>query len=215
MRHRGPGETERGGTARGALARLRAHRLSSLGLLICAAVLACTACLGTLPNDRATRDVVLAPGDALDLPLHEHHAHWLMRDLPRWCGAAEARWGGDPEDRAVLTARAVRFRDETAAARALDKLTPEYLALAFRDRIEEGPTPIDYPARLPGDEAKASTYRVRLPPEDAQFKLYGEYIAVRSGKALIVAENIGLRPEELVPTIVTMVEAAAGAQKGC
>src|SRR5215208_7707692 len=192
----------------GALSRLGASALAC-------ALMACAGCLGTLPNDRATRDVVLAPGEALGLPLHEQHAHWLMRDLPRWCSAAEARWGGDPEDRAVLTARAVRFRDETAAARALDKLTPEYLALAFRDRIEEGPTPIDFPAHLPGDEAKASTYRVRLPPEDAQFKLYGEYIAVRSGKALILTESIGLPPDELVPTLGAMVEAAAGAQKGC
>jgi hypothetical protein len=172
-------------------------------------------CLGALPHDRATAQVVRAPGDVLDLPLHTQRPHWLMRDLPRWCAAAEARWGGDPGDRAFLSARAVRFRDETAAARALDKLTPEYLALAFRDRIAEGPRPVDYPARLPGDEAKVSEYRVLMPPEDADFELYGLYTAVRSGNVLILTENIGVQPEELVPTLEAMVRAARGAQQGC
>ena len=193
---------------------IMAVRRALVGLFLGTA-LAAAACLGTLPRDRATREVVESPGEVLDLPLHEQRAHWLMRDLPRWCGAAEARWGGDPGDAGVLTARAVRFRDENAATRALDKLTPEYLALAFRDRIEEGPTPVDYPAPLPGDEAKANSYRVRLPPEDADFKLYGQYVAVRTGKALIITESIGLPPEQLVPAIATMVRAAEDAQGGC
>lgn len=171
-------------------------------------------CLGRLPHDRATRDVVTAPGQALNLPLHEQRTHWLMRDLPRWCGAAEARWGGDPADRAVLTARAVRFRDENAAARALDKLTPEYLALAFRDRIADGPVPAAYPVPLPGDEAKADTYTVRLPP-DVPLKLTGEYVAVRTGKAIVLTESIGLPPEQLVPALDAMVRAAREAQGGC
>jgi len=182
--------------------------------VLAAALLA--GCLGSLPHDRPTRSVVLAPGAAFDLPLHESRPHWLMRDLPRWCGAAEARWGGDPEDRAVLTTRAVRFRDDNAAARALDKLTPEYLAIVFRDRIAGGPTPVDYPMPLPGDEAKADEYDVRLPPDlAAQLRLTGQFLAVRSGKALILTESIGLPPDELVPAVERMIEVAATAQDGC
>ncbi|MGH2586306.1 MAG: hypothetical protein ACRDJE_15440 [Dehalococcoidia bacterium] len=183
------------------------------------AATALSACLGGLPHDSATHTVVTAPGEVLDitdLPLHDDRDHWLMRDLPRWCGAAEARWGGNPDDRAVLTARAVRFRDEVAAMRALDKLTPEYLALTFRDRISGGPWPVDYPAALPGDEAKANEYDVRLPPDvAAQLQLTGQQIAVRTGRALILTESIGLSPDELVPAIDAMVRAAEGGQGGC
>jgi hypothetical protein len=178
-------------------------------------LLAATACLGRIPRDRPTETVVLAAGEATDLPLHDKRPHWLMRDLPRWCGAAEARWGGDDGDRAVLTARAVRFRDEVAATRALDRVTPEYLARAFRDRIADGPTPLDFPTPLPGDEAKANEYSVRLPPEFSDLRLTGQYIAVRSGKAIVVSESIGLPPEELVPVLDAMVRTAERAQSGC
>jgi hypothetical protein len=189
-------------------------RRRSLAVLLAASILA-AACLGALPHDRATKEVVEAPGAALELPLHEQRRHWLMRDLPRWCGAAEARWGGNPGDRAFFVARAVRFRDETAAARALDRVTPEYLAIAYHDRIAGGPTPVDYPARLPGDEAKVSEYRVLVPPDEKDLTLIGQYTAVRSGKAVILTESIGVRPEELVPAFEAMVEAAGGAQGGC
>jgi len=187
---------------------------SSLGVLVVLSAIV-AACLGALPHDRATRQIVESPGQALELPMYEQRRHWLLRDLPRWCGAAEAHWGGGPGDPAVLTARAVRFRDETAAARALDKLTPEYLAVAFRDRIADGPRPVDYAARLPGDEAKVNEYRVQLPPENAELVLFGQYTAVRSGKVVMLTESIGVPPERLVPAFEAMVQAAAGAQEGC
>ena len=189
-------------------------RWSSLALLMVVASMA-AGCLGALPHDRATREVVQAPSTMLDLPMNGQRRHWLMRDFPRWCGAAEAVWGGNPGDRAFIVARAVRFRDETSAARALDKLTPEYLALAFRDRIVEGPRPVDYPVRLPGNEAKVSEYRVQLPPEESHFTLIGQFVAVRSGKVVIMTDSIGLPPEDLVPSLEAMVEAAASAQGGC
>ncbi len=173
-------------------------------------------CFSGVPRDSVTRSIVLSPGPALDLPLHESRAHWLMRDLPRWCGAAEARWGGGPEDRATMTARAARFRDEVAAARALDRLTPEYLSVAFQEQIAEGPYPIDYPEPLPGDEAKVNEYGVRLPLELApDMQIYGQLTAVRAGKAVILAESIGVPPEELIPAFAAMVDAAEAAVRGC
>lgn len=169
-----------------------------------------------MPRDTVTRAIVTAPGAALNLPLHESRAHWLMRDLPRWCGAAEAQWGGGPDDRAAMTARAARFRDETAAARALDRLTPEYLSVAFQDQIAEGPYPIDYPEPLPGDEAKVNEYNVRLPLEiAADTQLQGQLTAVRTGKVVILTESIGVPSEELIPAFEAMVAAAAPAAKGC
>jgi hypothetical protein len=175
-----------------------------------------SACFGGLPRDPVARAIVLAPGEAIDLPLHEDRTHWFMRDLPRWCGAAEARWGGDPGDRAVLTVRAIHFRDENAAARALDRLTPEYLALALRDRIADGPYPIDYQAPLPGQEAKVNLYGVRLPPETAaDVQLTGQLTAVRSGAAIILTETIGIPADELIPTFEAMVRAGEQAQSGC
>ena len=177
-------------------------------LVLLSAGLFLTGCLGTLPNDPVTRDLVLTPRAAVDLPLHETHRHWLFRDLPRWCGAAEARFGGDPQDRAVVTIRAARFRDATAAMRSYERLTPEYLAIAFRDRIAGGPRAIDYPVALPGD-AKVSEYDVRLPAEIAtQVHIVGQYIAVRVGRVVLLTESIGLAPEELAPVVETLVAAA-------
>jgi hypothetical protein len=182
---------------------------------VLAAALLC-GCFGGMPRDAVTRAIVMAPGPALELPLYESRAHWLMRDLPRWCGAAEAQWGGGPDDHAALTARAARFRDETAAARALDRLTPEYFSVAFQDQIAEGPYPIDYPEPLPGDEAKVNEYGVRLPLEiAAQTQIQGQLTAVRAGKAVIVTESIGLPSEELIPAFQAMVDAAGAADKGC
>jgi hypothetical protein len=74
---------------------------------------------------------------------------------------------------------------------------------------------VDYPARLPGDEAKVSEYRVLMPPDERDLTLIGQYTAVRSGKAVILVESIGVRSEELVPALEAMVEAAGGAQGGC
>jgi hypothetical protein len=182
---------------------------------VLAAALLC-GCFGGMPRDAVTRAIVMAPGPALELPLYESRAHWLMRDLPRWCGAAEAQWGGGPDDRAAMTARAARFRDETAAARALDRLTPEYLSIAFQDQIAEGPYPIDYPEPLPGDEAKVNEYGVRLPLEiAAQTQIQGQLTAVRAGKAVILTESVGVPSEELIPAFRAMVDAAGAADKGC
>ncbi|MGD9894338.1 MAG: hypothetical protein AB7R89_18165 [Dehalococcoidia bacterium] len=190
-------------------------RAGAAAAVLLAAALLC-ACLGGMPRDTVTRAIVTAPGAALNLPLHESRAHWLMRDLPRWCGAAEAQWGGGPDDRAAMTARAARFRDETAAARALDRLTPEYLSVAFQDQIAEGPYPIDYPEPLPGDEAKVNEYNVRLPLEiAADTQLQGQLTAVRTGKVVILTESIGVPSEELIPAFEAMVAAAAPAAKGC
>ncbi len=186
---------------------LKARGWSVLTLLSAALLLA--GCLGTLPHDPVARDLVLTPGAVVDLPLHETHRHWLFRDLPRWCGAAEARFGGDPQDRAVVTARAVHFRDVTAATRSYERLTPEFLALAFRDRIAGGPRAIDYPVALPGDAVKVSEYDVRLPADiAAQVHIVGQFVAARSGRVVLLTESIGLRPEELAPVVETMVRAA-------
>lgn len=184
--------------------------------VLCASILTLFGCVGGIPDDTLTSSIVTAPGDALGLPLHERRAHWLLRDVPRWCAAAEARFGGEPEDSAVFTVRAARFRDEVAAAQALDKLTPEYLAVAFKDQVQEGPYPLDYPHPLPGDEAKVNEYAVRLPPGVlGEFPLMGQHTAVRAGKAVIFADSIGVPPENLVPAFAMMVEAAAGAARGC
>ena len=59
-----------------------------------------------------------------------------------------------------------------------------------------------------GDEAKANEYSVRLAPEFSDVRLTGHYIAVRSGKAIVVSESIGLAPDELVPVLGTMVRTA-------
>jgi hypothetical protein len=174
------------------------------------------ACLGRLPHDRPTREIVLTPGGVtVDLPLHENHPHWLLRDLPRWCGAFEARWGGNEEDRALLTARAVRFRDAGAASHALGRLTPKYLGTIFRDRILDGPWPVEFPRALPGDEGTADEYALRIPPDENGLPMIGQYVAVRSGRAVILTESIGLGPDELASVVRAMVRMAAQAQGGC
>jgi hypothetical protein len=193
-----------------------ALRRSLPGAALLLAALLLAGCVAGMPDDAVTKSIVSAPGEALDLPLHERKAHWLLRDVPRWCAAAEARWGGEPDDPAALTVRAARFRDEVAAARALDKLTPEYLAVAFRDQVGEGPYPVDYPEPLPGDEAKVNEYAVRLPPGlTGELSLVGQFTAVRAGKAVIFADSIGLPADKLIPAFEAMVEAAGQAERGC
>lgn len=179
-----------------------------LGLLLLAAL--GTACLGTLTDDPRARAITLAPRDVLDLPLRDSSLHWLLRGQPGWCGAHEARFGGNSDDPAVLTVRAIRFASPRAAERGLARITPGFLSRVLRDRMNGPPTPIAYPLPLPGDQAAALEYGVRLPPDVAPyFDLRGQLTLVRAGRVVLVVESIGPPPEQLVPAIDAMVAAAA------
>ena len=152
---------------------------------------------------------MLAPRDVIDLPLHESRPYWLLRSQPGWLSAHEVRYGGDPEDPAVATIRAVRFRDDESAGRAFAHLTPSYLHLLLRDRMTHAPRPFEYPVPLPGDEVAVYEYGVRLPAEIArEVQLSGQMTAVRAGRVVLLIESIGVPPEQLVPTVESLVNAA-------
>ena len=120
-------------------------------VLFAVAAAVCGGCLGTLRADPAAEATASAAAPELALPEHESQRHWLLRGEPGWCGGHEVRFGGDPEDPAVATVRAVTFRDPGAAARAFDRLTPTYLYSVLRGRMTSLPRPFEYPDQLDGE----------------------------------------------------------------
>ena len=178
-------------------------------VLLAAAALLWGGCLGTLRHDPAAEAITLAPHEVLDLPLHERRTYWLLRSQPGWVSAHEVKFGGEEGDPGVATIRAAIFRDADAAGRAFARLTPEYLYLLLRDRMSWAPRPFAYPVPLPGDEVAVTEYGVRLPPElTPHVTLVGQMTAVRAGRVVILVESIGVPPEQLVPAIEALTEAA-------
>ncbi len=178
-------------------------------VLFAAAAAVCGGCLGTLRADPAAEAVALTPEPELALPRHESHRHWLLRGEPGWCGGHEVRFGGDPEDPAVATVRAVTFRDADAAARAFDRLTPAYLYSVLRGRMTSLPRPFEYPERLDGEEVAVLEYDVRLPvivSPDAS--ILGQLTVIRAARVVVLIESIGVPPEQLVPAVRELVRAA-------
>ena len=172
------------------------------------AVIAC-ACLGTLAADRGAEAIVLASAEDLALPLHENASHWLLRGQTGWCGAEEARFGGNPADPAVATVRGVVLRDPEAAARGFARLTPSYLYSLLRGRMNAVPRPTAYPETLSGDAVAVYEYDVRLPLiYSPDFVLLGQLTVVRAGRTVVLVESIGVPPERLVPAVQEMVRAA-------
>lgn len=166
-------------------------------------------CLGTLAADRAAETLVLVPAEDLNLPLHEHHNHWLLRGEPGWCGTEEARYGGNPEDPAVATVRGVVLRDEDDARRGFARLTPAYLYSLLRGRMNGLPRPMTYPEPLDGDDLAVFEYDVRLPLiYSPEFVLSGQLTAFRAGRTVTLIESIGVPPERLVPAVREIVRAA-------
>ena len=103
----------------------------------------------------------------------------------------------------------MRFRDVDSAGRAFAHLTPTYLHRLLRDRMTYAPRPFEYPVPLPGDEVAVNLYGVRLPPEIArEVQLSGQMTAIRAGHVVLLIESIGLPPEQLVPTVESLVNAA-------
>ncbi len=175
--------------------------------LVLAALAAC-GCLGVLERDRGAEAIAFAPREPLDLPARESRPYWLLRTEAGWAGAHEVRFGGNLSDPAVAVVRAVRFRDEDAAARAFARLTPAYLYLVFRDRMTWEPRLFDYPEPLPGDAVTVWEYGVRLPSEQHDAELIGQMTAVRAGRVVLLVESIGVTPDHLVPAVEQLVQAA-------
>jgi hypothetical protein len=178
---------------------------AAAGLLLAALA---AGCLGTLAADRSAESLALTPSDELALPLHENHSHWLLRGESGWCGAKEARFGGDPADPAVATVRSVVLRDQDAAARGFARLTPGYLYSLLRGRMSAIPRPMAYPEPLDGDDVSVFEYDVRLPLiYSPDFVLIGQLTAVRAGRAVFLIESIGVAQERLVPAVRELVRA--------
>jgi hypothetical protein len=177
--------------------------------LVLAAALAGGACLGGLPHDPAAEAITLSPRAALDLPLHQNRAYWLLRAAPGWRGAHEVRYGGDPGEPAVFVVRAARFDGVDATTRAFARLTPAYLFLAYRDRMRAEPEPFVYPAPLPGDQLAVTAYELRLPgDEDPENVIYGQMTAIRSGTTILLIESVGVQEEKFVPAVAALVRTA-------
>ncbi len=184
-------------------------------VLLAVAVPLTAGCLGTLPRDPAVEQITRAPGDALHLPLREDRRYWLLRSQPGFVSAHEARFGGDPEDSAVLVVRAVRFDDIPLAARAFARLTPEYIHRVLRDRMTGLPRLFTYPTELPGDESTVSLYGVRLPPEWIGVQIEGQMTTLRAGRVVLLIESIGVMPDRLVPALDDITRAARELGDGC
>lgn len=166
-------------------------------------------CLGSLRHDATAEAILLAPRDALGLPVRDNRPYWLLRTAPGWRSGHEIRFGGDPADPAVATVRVARFRDAEAAHAAYARLTPTYLYAAYRDRMTDEPVPFEYPQPLPGDEVATYLYGVKLPTTaPAGATLLGQLTALRAGSAVFLVESIGVHPEQLVPALAELVDRA-------
>lgn len=191
------------------------------GGLLCGGVLVwglvAMACLGTLTDDAIAQAVTLAPRGSLDLPLRDNKIHWLLRGQPGWCGAHEARFGGDTDDPAILTVRAVRFRDQASASRGFATLTPTYLGLVLRDRVSTVPSLVSDPLPLPGDQSTVLEYQVRAVPEMASWvDVRGQLTVLRAGRVVLVLESIGVAPEQLLSAADRLTDTASRlATSGC
>ena len=177
--------------------------------LIVAAAVELGGCLGTLRADPAAEAVALTPEPELALPRRESHRHWLLRGEPGWCGGQEVRFGGDPEDPAVATVRAVTFRTGDSAIRAFGRLTPAYLYSVLRGRMTALPRPLDYPEPLAGDEVLVFEYDVRLPVIiSPDVTVFGQLTVIRAARVVVLVESIGVPPEQLVPAIREITRSA-------
>jgi hypothetical protein len=173
-------------------------------------------CLGGLRHDTASEAVALAPRQTLALPVRENQPHWLLHGQPGWCGAQEVRYGGAGDDPAVAAVRAARFRDDATATQAFSRLTAQHLYLTLRDRIVGPPRPFDYPQPLAGDEVAVMLYDARLPPSlGPDVSLTGQLTVVRAGRVVLLIESIGVHPEQLVPAVMQLTDAAAALTSAC
>jgi hypothetical protein len=177
--------------------------------LVLIATVAGTACLGTLPADPRAEGVAMAPQSELGLPARGSRRHWLLRGESGWCGGHEIRYGGDPDDGGIASVRVILFEEIAAAVAAFNRLTPNYLHNMLRGRILDEPQPIVYEQELAGDAVAVHQYEVRLPLLDApDATLVGLLTGVRSGRAVMLVESIGVQPDHLVPAVRELVRAA-------
>lgn len=195
----------------------RAAPRALAGVCSVAVLLFSVACLGTLRDDPDAQRMATSPRPELGLPLREEHPHWLLHGHAGWCGAWEARFGGDTDDPAVASIRAARFATADAARQAFPRLTPEFLGLLMRDRIIGIPATFEYPEPLAGDDVMTALYEVRLPPGfPPDFGLRGQFTAVRAANTIFLVETIGVGPDRLVPAVLELARAAyRRASSGC
>jgi hypothetical protein len=173
------------------------------------AVLSAVACLGTLAADPRAERVALAPEAELGLPIRDSRRHWLLRGEPGWCGGHEVRYGGEPDDPAVIAVRSALFRDIDSAVAAYNQLTPTYLYNIQRGRIVDVPRPIEPLQPLAGDAVSVTLYDVRLPLVNGpDATLLGQFTTVRAGRVVLLLESIGVPWERLVPAVRELVRAA-------
>jgi len=179
-------------------------------LLLTALAFAGSACLGTLPGSEDAGTVALAPRDALRLPLRENNPHWLLRQEPGWQEAYWATFGGGYGDRALTTIRVALFADAAHATAGFARLTPAHFYRLWQDRMTGEPRTVTFPTRLPGDQVAITEYTPVGSPEDGSGAplLAVQLIVVRSGRAVIVIESIGIPREHLAPVTHALVNAA-------
>jgi len=185
-------------------------RRALITALLAAAALQAAACLGGLGDSRAARSVALAPEAALELAVRADQADWLLRSQGGWCGARSVRFGGDSEDPAAFEVHAVLFRSVAQATHAYTRLTPEYLALIYRDRMTRPPRPFAYPEALAGDASATTLYGVRLPPPfSAEIDLSGQLTTLRAGRVVLLLDSVGVTPDRFVPAVERLARAAS------
>jgi len=180
--------------------------LVALGLLMGALG---SGCLRTSQRDGGAERIALAPREVLALPLYQSRPYWLLRSQPGWIGGHEVELGGGTNDPASASIRAARFRDVASASRAYGRLTPDYIYLLLRKRMDSVLYPFVYPAPLPGDAVAVMGYDVRLPPEVGRdVTIIGQMTAIRAGTVVLLVESIGIPPDQLVPALTQLTDAA-------
>ena len=173
-----------------------------------AIILLSAGCLAPGRRDSPAAAIALSARDALELPVRQQRAHWLLREASGWTDTRLVAYGGDTNDPGTALVYAAYFRSADAAARARARLTASYLHGLWHERMTGEPQPADYPEPLPGDQVAVLAYPARLPPEWRGSEMFGQLTAVRAGRVVFLIDSVGVTPDRFVPAVTALVDAA-------
>ena len=176
--------------------------------LLSAIILLSAGCLGPGRRDSPAEAIALSAHDALELPVRQRRAHWLLREASGWTDTRLVAYGGDADDPGTALVYAACFRSAGAAERAHARLTASYLHGLWHERMTGEPHPAEYPEPLPGDQVAVLAYPARLPPEWRDSEIFGQLTAVQAGRVVFLIDSIGVTPDRFVPAVAALVHAA-------